>query len=128
VLIPSQGALEIEQGVNCELVFDLFNDDAQTERTPLVGYHAVLQARRRRGDTTPILNVSSAGPNPKLFIETAIDGPPGQWIRLHLNAADTLAIQTEGRYSLVLVSDTDSTDVIPIYEDDLVLEKKLVQV
>jgi hypothetical protein len=126
LLLATPGSLEIEQGVNFEVVFELFDDDKQTQRTPLTGYHAILQARRRRGDTGLILDVSSIGAAPKLFIEDASDGPTGQWIRLHLDSADTTAIKENGDYALALVNDTDPDDIIAVCDDVLVLKKKLV--
>lgn len=126
--MPEVPVLEIERGVRFDQIIECFDDLDQTTRTPLAGYQLILQARPRAGVDDLILDLRSDDGTGRLTIETATDGPVGEWLRVKLNAAQTEAVTQKGVWGIARVSPDAPLDVDAIAEGVLELKPKLIDV
>lgn len=122
----TEPTLVIEQGVNADYIFEPFDDDEKTIRTTLEGYRVVLQARTRRGAAGLILDLDTADADGRLTIEDATEAPVGKVVRMHLDAADTLLVQRGGEWELARIDPDDETNVDPLGNGILELEKQVL--
>ncbi len=120
--------ITIERGVDFDAVLEVFEDDEQTARTPLDGWTVVFQARRRRSAETLMLDLSSDDGTGRLAIEDAATEPPGQQIRIHLDAAETAAIPSSGLWALARVDPTYHDNVNSLGNGSLQLLGRIVEV
>lgn len=113
----------IPQGENYDLIVEAFADDAQTTRAAidLANYVVTAQLRRHRGAAWPLLSLSSD--DGKIFVEDAVEDPPGQWIRVHFDAADSMLLTSGGVWGAALVDRNDPSNVVMIQEGRFGLRK-----
>lgn len=109
-------ALTIVAGVdNDPVIFEVFEDDAQTQRTDFTGWVARFVAFNPRTGAAYLDTRSDAGDG-LLTLADATDGPAGQWIVLNLPAATSGSFLASGEYTLVLVNEADNARIRELIE------------